>query len=84
MLALQSLSRILGPVLIYFLVVSTPLAIDSYMTKDFFLSFQGYSQGHHIHANLNEISGVLRPVLSFFGEPNFGFYLQQNLSVVMR
>ncbi len=35
------------------------------MTKDFFLSFQGYSQGHYIHANLNEISGVW-PILSFF------------------
>ncbi len=34
--------------------------------KRFFLSFRGYSQVHHIHANLNEISGVLRPILSSF------------------
>ncbi len=34
--------------------------------KRFFLSFQGFRQVHYIHANLNEISGVLRPILSFF------------------
>jgi hypothetical protein len=36
------------------------------MTKDFFLSFQGFRQGHYFQANLNEISGVLRPILSLF------------------
>ncbi len=66
MLALQSLSRILGTVLICLPVVSLLLATDSCMTKDFFLSFQGFRQGHYIRANLNEISGVLRPILSLF------------------
>ncbi len=66
MFALQFLSRILGTVLIYFLVASPLLAIDSCMTKYFFLTSRGYSLGHHIHANLNEISGVLRPILSSF------------------
>ncbi len=36
------------------------------MTKDFFLSFQGFRQVHYIQANLNEISGVLWPILSLF------------------
>ncbi len=34
--------------------------------KIFFLSFRGYSPGYYIHANLNEIPGVWRPILSFF------------------
>ncbi len=34
--------------------------------KRFFLSFRGYRKGHPVHANFNEISGLLRPILSFF------------------
>jgi hypothetical protein len=66
MLVLRSLSRILGTVLICFLVVLPLLAIDSGTTKDFFLFFRGYSLGHHFQANLNEISGVSWPILSLF------------------
>ncbi len=74
MLAPQPLSRIFDTVLILFLVVSPLLAIESYMTKYFFLYFQGYSPDHYIHAFLNEISGVLRPILSFFLETEFWLF----------
>ncbi len=39
--------------------------------KRFFLSFRGYSKGHHIQANLNEISGgVEASSISFSGKRN--------------
>jgi hypothetical protein len=38
--------------------------------------------GHQIHANLDELQVVLKPLLSFLWETNFGLYFQQNLSVV--
>ncbi len=34
--------------------------------KRFFLSFRGCSMGHHIHANLDELRGLLMPLLSSF------------------
>ncbi len=44
------------------------------MITDFLLSFQGEGRGHHIHANLDDLPGVLKPLLPFFLE-NIFWYL---------